>query len=76
MALEVLQQAEKDAPVHHRVDILIGDVASYLKDRRGDLTDYERKEGDKALAALQRLSGSIKTRVMAKKGQIGGAGHE
>jgi len=68
--IEYLQMTERTIPAHHRVDILIGDVASYLKDRRGDLTPYERKEGEKALHALQLLSGSIKTRLHAKAGEL------
>ncbi len=47
------------------------DLSSWLAERRGELSAWEKAKAESALHELERLVGSIKTRLSAKAGEIG-----
>ena len=71
MALDALRQAEKSAPLHMRPEHDAESIKAWLKDRRGELTKYEREKAEEALHKLEKMLASIKTRLHAKGGELG-----
>ena len=71
MALEQLRQAERAAPLHMRPEHDAESIKAWLRDRRGDLTKYEREKAEEALHKLEKMIASIKTRIHAKGGELG-----
>ena len=71
MAREQLRQTERAAPLHMRPEHDAESIKAWLRDRRGDLTKYEREKAEEALHKLEKMIASIKTRLHAKAGEIG-----
>ena len=71
MALEQLRQTERAAPLHMRPEHDAESLKAWLRDRRGELTKYEREKAEEALHKLEKMIASIKTRLHAKAGEIG-----
>ena len=71
MALEIQRSTERNAPLHMRPEHDAESIKAWLRDRRGELTKYEREKAEEALHKLEKLIASIKTRLHAKAGEIG-----
>jgi hypothetical protein len=71
MAIETLRNTERNAPLHMRPEHVAGEFGAWLESRRDEMSAWEQAKAENALCELGRLIGSIKTRQMAKVGQIG-----
>ena len=71
MALDLLRSTERSLPLEVRPEHITSDLAGWLKDRRSELSAWEKAKAESALHELERLVGSIKTRLSAKAGEIG-----
>jgi ribosome recycling factor len=62
-ALSALRKTELTAPLHMRPEHDAESLKAWLRDRRKELTKYERHKAEEALGKIEKLIGSIKERL-------------